>query len=178
MKKSSFGAAATAMLLLLAGCGLFGHEAPRRPRAQDAPWLPAAAMLLVYVGSDGSLTRAQLESGLRRDFAAADTNHDGCLDANEVRAVNEQRWKQDASTASPLIDFQHNGCVDFDEFAATPRTLFEQLDRNGDGKLTADELKSAGAKPTKPQQGGQQQGGQHSRRRDGGGGNNPPGGGN
>ncbi len=97
MEKRSLVSAATALLLLLAGCGLSSHEAPRRPRAQDAPWHPAAAMLLVYVGSDGSLTRAQLEAGLRRDFAAADTNHDGCLDPNEVRAVNEQRWKQDAS---------------------------------------------------------------------------------
>ncbi len=178
MENRSFGATAMALLLLLAGCGLFGREAPHRRQTPDAPWHPAAAMLLAYVGTDGSLTRAQLEAGLRRDFAAADTNHDGCLDANEVRAVNDQRWKHDASTASPLIDFQQNNCVDFNEFAATPRTLFEQLDRNGDGKLTPDELKAAGAKPATKQQSDTQQRPQNGRHRGGGGGGNSPGGGN
>jgi hypothetical protein len=167
MGQRSFAPAATASLLLLAGCGLFGHEAPHRQRSADAPWRPLAAMLLAYVGPDGSLTRAQLEAGLRRDFAKADANHDGCLDDNEVRAVNEQRWKEDASAASPLIDFEHAGCVNFTEFAATPRSLFEQLDRKGDGKLTPEELKPGGAKSDKPQPGGQPASG-----------HNPPGSGN
>lgn len=177
MSKRVFGVAAAALLSLLTGCGLFGHDAPRHPRAQEAPWHPAAAMLMGYVGADGILTRAELESGLRRDFDKADTNHDGCLDANEVRTVNAQRWQQDASTASPLIDFQHNGCVDFNEFAATPRSLFEQLDRNGDGKLTPEELKPGTTKPGTTQQ-GEQGSGQHGHHHGGGGGNNPPDNGN
>jgi Ca2+-binding EF-hand superfamily protein len=90
-----------------------------------------------------------MEAGLRADFAKADTNHDGCLDANEARAVNEERWRQDESAASPLIDFEHNGCIDFNEFAATPRSLFDQLDKNGDGKLTPQEL-HPGRKPPPP----------------------------
>jgi hypothetical protein len=176
MVRSSLRAAAMASVLLLSGCGLSGHETPRHPRAREAPWHPAAAMLMAYVGTDGSLTRAQLEAGLKRDFAKADADHNGCLDANEARAVNQQRWQQDASTASPLIDFQHNGCVDFDEYAAIPRSLFEQLDRNGDGKLTPQELKAAGTKPT-PSGDQQQDNGQHGRHRGGGGGNSSPGGG-
>lgn len=130
-----------AVALLLAGCGAFGH-APPKPLARPAaaPWHPPTTMLLPYAAPDGSLTRAQLEAGLRRDFDKLDVKHDGCLDDDQVRAINEARWKQDESTASPLIDFKQNGCVDFDEFAATARTLFEQLDRNGDGRLTAQEL--------------------------------------
>ncbi len=147
MAKWYFRAATAFLPMALAACaGLLGRGDSKPAHASEVPWHPPTAMLLAYAGRDGSLTRAQLEAGLRRDFAKADTNHDGCLDENEVRAVNEQRWKQDESTASPLIDFKHNGCVDFDEFAATPRSLFEQLDRNGDGKLTADELKPGAAK--------------------------------
>jgi Ca2+-binding EF-hand superfamily protein len=103
-------------------------------------------MLEKYADKSGVVTRAAMEAGLRADFAALDKNHSGCLDQEEVRAINDARWKEDASTASPLIDFRHTGCIDFDEFAATPRSLFDQLDRSGDGKLTPKEL-HPGARP-------------------------------
>ncbi len=134
-------------LLLLAGCA----GAPKRPRSQEAPFRPATMLLLPYAAPDGSLTRLQLREGLKRDFDKADANHSGCLDANEVRTINQQRWKNDASSASPLIDFKNNGCFDFEEFAATPLTVFDMLDANGTGKLTAQQLKP-GTKPAGTQQ--------------------------
>ncbi len=147
MVKRHFWVATAFLQISLTACaGLLGRGDPKPAGAADPPWHPPTAMLLAYADPGGSLTRAQLEAGLRRDFAKADIHHDGCLDENEVRTINEQRWKVDESTTSPLIDFKHNGCIDFDEFAATPRSLFEQLDRNGDGKLTADELKPGAAK--------------------------------
>ena len=93
-------------------------------------------MLDRYADKKGILTRAAMEKGLQADFAKADVDHNGCLDAAEARAVNEARWKEGASTESPLIDFKHTGCIDFDEFAATPRSLFDQLDKDGNGRLT------------------------------------------
>ena len=69
-----------------------------------------------------------MEAGLKADFAAADTNHDGVLELDEVRAVNDKRWSEDASASSPLVDWNHDGVVDFDEFAATARSLFDQMD--------------------------------------------------
>jgi hypothetical protein len=126
-------------LLTATGCGLMGGG-PRKHAPSAEEWHPPTEMIEKYADKDGIVTRAALEAGLHTDFAKADGNHDGCLDESEVRAINEQRWKVDASTASPLIDFKHNGCVDFEEFAATPRSLFDQLDRNGDGKLTPAEL--------------------------------------
>jgi len=149
MRKGSFGVAAAVLSLCMAGCS---HAPPRRAEPAPPPKHPATEMLLVYAASDGSLTRAQMEAGLRRDFSKVDTNHNGCLDDNEVRAINEQRWKEDASTATPLIDFKNNGCFDFDEYAAAARSLFDQLDRDGTGKLTAQQLRP-GSKPAQPGQG-------------------------
>ncbi|HEY3776446.1 MAG TPA: hypothetical protein VGL35_00130 [Rhizomicrobium sp.] len=123
------------LMLSAAGCASSGDRAPPPPQ-----WHPPSEMLEKYADRTGVVTRAAMERGLRANFAAADTNHDGCLDADEVRPINEARWKADASTASPLIDFRHTGCIDFDEFAATPRSLFDQLDKNGDGRLTSKEL--------------------------------------
>jgi hypothetical protein len=150
MRKGSSGViAAAALSLCVAACS---HTPPRRADPPPPPKHPATAMLLVYAAPDGSLTRAQMEAGLKRDFNKVDLNHNGCLDENEVRAINEQRWKDEASTATPLIDFKNNGCFDFDEYAAAARSLFDQLDRDGTGKLTAQQLRP-GTKPAQPAQG-------------------------
>ena len=89
---------------------------------------------------DGILTRKELETGLHADFNAFDTKHTGCLTPEQVTAINEARITSDEAAASPLIDWKNKGCVDFDEFATTARSLFEQLDLNGDGQITPNEL--------------------------------------
>jgi Ca2+-binding EF-hand superfamily protein len=132
-------------LFAVASCGS-DESKPRRwypnggpPRNED--WHSPVTMLLKYdANHDGTLTRQELEAGLRTEFAAADKNHSSCLDPDEVREINEERVKTDGSAASPLIDWKKNGCIDFDAFATTARSLFEQLDKNGDGKLTPEML--------------------------------------
>jgi hypothetical protein len=62
--------------------------------------------------------------------------------------VNDQRWQQDQSTYSPLVDFKGQGCIDFDEFAATARSLFDQMDVNSDGKVEPKELRPQRGQPS------------------------------
>lgn len=113
----------------------------RDPRA---PYHPPVEIMERYDSNrDGIVTRAEMEAGLKADFAAADTNHDGRLDEDETRAVNEQRWSEGLSTTSTLVDWNHDGFVDSNEFAGTARSLFAELDRDGDGKLTPKELGKA-----------------------------------
>jgi len=131
--------------LLLCVCALgvsacAGDKPHRKP--PEAPWHPSTAMLTKYVKNpDGSLTRAQMEAGLRADFTAADKNHTDCLDTDETRVINEERLAEDQSTASPLVDFTGKGCIDFVQFANTPRSLFDALDRDNNGVLTKYELR-------------------------------------
>jgi hypothetical protein len=125
-----------ALAMLVGGC----TATPKPRTSQVEEWHPPSEMLEKYADKNGVVTRAAMEAGLRADFAVADVHHTGCLDQDEVRAINEERWKEDASTSSPLIDFRHNGCIDFDEFAATPRSLFDQLDKKGTGRLTPQQL--------------------------------------
>ncbi len=161
--------AALALVPFLAGCG--GGE-PRQPMQREDEWHAPIGILRHYADKDGRLTRAQLEEGLHRDFAAADTNHNGVLDPDEVRAVNEQRWKEDQSALSPLQDWNGDGVVDFSEFAATARALFNELDRDGNGVLTPNELrppKRRGQSQESGQTEGSQDGGERPHGRRGGG---------
>src|SRR5215472_5629384 len=103
---------------------------------------PSAALLLRYdANHDGTITREEMEAGLKADFDAADTDHDGCLSPAEVRAENERRLKQDGAQASPIVDWNLDGCVDRREFGNTVRSYFELADRTKDGKVSQLELR-------------------------------------
>src|SRR6185437_9305247 len=113
----------------------------------------------------------ELIAGLKAEFAAHDTHHNGCLDADQAEAINQERVDADQSTATPVMDWNQDGCIDYTEFSAAPYSLFDQLDADHDGKLTPKELQRAGAKPPDgaQQQPQEQQDGQERRRRRGGG---------
>jgi len=142
-------------VLLLAACG-GGDRANRVP-----PWMrPAekprdenyhggnAAMLLKYdANHDGTVTRDELIAGLKADFAAHDTKHNGCLDPDQAAQINQERVDADQSTATPVMDWNQDGCIDYTEYSAAPYSLFDQLDANHDGKLTPKELQRAGGRP-------------------------------
>ena len=131
--------------LALAACGTTEPAKPHRwnpngtPRNED--WHSPSSSIMKYdANHDGQLTRAELEAGLKAEFNSYDTNHTGCLDSAQVAAINDARVKADAAAASPLIDWKNQGCLDLEEFSATARSLFEQLDVNGDGVVTQEEL--------------------------------------
>ncbi|HEY0105016.1 MAG TPA: EF-hand domain-containing protein [Rhizomicrobium sp.] len=92
---------------------------------------------------DGKVTRRELEAGLRQRFWQADANRDNRLDPDEVAAANQRMIDLSHSDAIPLIDWNHDGTVDFDEFASGLRSLFDDLDANGDDQVTADEFRHA-----------------------------------
>lgn len=143
---------ACGLSLFLSGCGLFGgHRPPEEREPKEAPFHAPVEILLRYdANHDGIITREEMEAGLKADFAGADTNHDGRLDEAETAAVNHARWAEGGSTTSTIVDWNHDGYVDFDEFANTARSLFDEADRDGDGKLSPKELRPYGGAVPKP----------------------------
>ena len=129
-------AAGSAVLVAIA----FGNAqaAQRMPAG-----LPASAALLLRYDADhdGAVTKDEMEAGLKADFAAADVSGDGCLDPVEVRQENQRRLARDGAEASPLVDWNLDGCVDLREFGNTARSYFDLADRKKDGRVTVLELR-------------------------------------
>lgn len=139
--------ASAALLLTAAACagpaarrgppgGMMGQPRPPSELEQNIRFL------LSFDGnSDGTVTREEMEAALHRQFDACDTNHDGKIDIAEMQAENDRRYRAFGTAASPLIDWNQNNQVDFDEFATTARSMFAEMDKDKDGKLVADELR-------------------------------------
>jgi Ca2+-binding EF-hand superfamily protein len=167
-----------ALFVALAACSSGPKQPPRwspnkeEPRDENYHGGPNAMLLKYDANHDGTLTRDELIAGLRAEFDHYDTGHTGCLTPDQVAAINQQRIDADQSTATPLQDWNNDGCVDFREFATTAFSLFDQLDRNNDGKITPQEFNPQ-AKPGAPAPGAAGRGGRGGR---GGAGGAPPGG--
>jgi Ca2+-binding EF-hand superfamily protein len=99
-------------------------------------------LMLSFDGnSDGTVTREEMEAALKRQFDAVDTNHDGRIDVREMQVENDRRFRAFGTGASPLIDWNQDGQIQFDEFATTARSMFAELDKDHDGKLDMTELR-------------------------------------
>jgi hypothetical protein len=127
--------------VIIVGCS----SAPRQPPPSAPHEVVGPARILVrFAGAGGSISRASMEQGLRKDFDAADLDQNGVLQPDEARGVNAARSAEDPST-SRMKDWNANGVIEFNEFALAPRSLFDQLDRDRDGVLTPDELEGPAA---------------------------------
>jgi Ca2+-binding EF-hand superfamily protein len=166
-------------IVALAACG--GRQQPppwmrptEKPRDENYHGGNTAMLTRYDANHDGTLTRDEVIRGLKAEFSAHDTAHDGCLDAEQAAEINQARVDADQSTATPVVDWNQDGCIDYTEFSAVPYSLFDQLDADHDGKLTPKELQRAGARPPGADPASRDREESEPRRRRGGGEGGPP----
>jgi hypothetical protein len=99
-------------------------------------------MLTFDANKDGSVSRDEVEAGLKTQFEAADADRNGSLNLNEIQAENGRRWQASGTASSPLIDWNQDGVVGFAEFSGTAHSVFAQLDRDRGGSLVGAELEA------------------------------------
>jgi len=129
-----------AMLALTVGaCG----GGSTRSAVMSSGRLPPSAVLLLRYDADknGNVTREEMEAGLKAELSIADPNGDGCIDRDEVRVENNRRLTQDRGQASPLTDWNLDGCVDATEFGNTSRSYFTLADKTKDNAVSQQELR-------------------------------------
>jgi EF-hand domain pair len=98
---------------------------------------------------DGVFTCDEWKSFANRLFASADRNHDGKLDPSEFAIVQ----KADASLAEAdfgYFDENQDGKITRKEFVEKPNAFILRFDRNGDCRVTGEEIRAANA-PKGPQ---------------------------
>jgi Ca2+-binding EF-hand superfamily protein len=98
---------------------------------------------------DGVYTCDEWKSFADRIFTSADRNRDGHLDPSEFATVQ----KADATLADAdfgYFDENQDGKITRKEFVEKPSAFILRFDRNGDCRVTADEIK-AGVAPKGPQ---------------------------
>ncbi len=141
-------AVVAALAMSVQGCSMLGggQSGPRSAGAGaqgDAQRQAESNRLARFdENGDGSVQRAEMEDTLKADFKKDDLNNNQALDPVEARALNERL--RDEPGTSPVFDWNADGRLVYAEFATQWRTMFDRADRNSDGVIDADELKSMG----------------------------------
>jgi Ca2+-binding EF-hand superfamily protein len=90
---------------------------------------------------DGVYTCDEWKSFADRIFVSADRNHDGKLDPTEFAAV--QKMAPELADADfGYFDENQDGKITRKEFVEKPSAFILRFDRNGDCKVTGDEVKA------------------------------------
>jgi hypothetical protein len=105
--------------------------------------LSGDAMMLVSFDANGdlSVTTDEIEAGLAREFARADTSGDGSL-----APIEFQNWSNAVLGGGPMgpyrLDFDRNvdNTITRQEFDTEIRARVQQYDENGDNVLTRGEF--------------------------------------
>ncbi len=107
-----------------------------------------AGMLMSFDrNGDGKLSREEVPERMQGLFDRGDKNHDGVLTADEIHELalhTPPPGETRGGGRDPVVaalDANHDGVISKEEIDNAPATL-RTLDRNGDGKLTADEFRA------------------------------------
>jgi Ca2+-binding EF-hand superfamily protein len=133
-----------------------GLAAPAFATAAPAPAKKAPAPATAEAPKP--MSRTQFLSNVQTRFSAADANHDGFIDSNEVSAAQQRDLQQARATEQQRIgaefdklDTNHDGQLSKAEFMAaaptvTPRQTAQQIiglvDSNKDGKISLQEYEA------------------------------------
>jgi hypothetical protein len=128
--------------LILVLCAAIG-PASAQNASEDDPVVASAH--LWDADHNGIYTCDEWKQYAGRIFNLADRNHDGYVDAKEFKTIQQAApMFKEADLA--YFDENHDGRLSRDEFVNKPNPLFARYDRNGDCRVTPEELKgTAGA---------------------------------
>lgn len=141
-------------LAFLAAAALSGAALAKGPRDGDISRLDK--------DGDGKVAVSDLDAHHKEFIAKADKDGDGYLTREEMDALHDARRADREARRFP--DANKDGAVDRREYEDASRARFAELDRNGDGLISKDEMRPRMTWGGKGQRDGQRRDGQ---RRDG-----------
>jgi Ca2+-binding EF-hand superfamily protein len=130
--------------------GRGGRE--EQSRGGDAVEEAVKTYLAFDKNGDGKLTKDEVPERMQGIFDRGDTNKDGVLTVDELRAMARAQQPAGGGRGGrgrgpgmmdpifAVLDTNHDGVIDGDEIANAVSVL-KTLDKNGDGRLTEDEVR-------------------------------------
>jgi Ca2+-binding EF-hand superfamily protein len=125
------GGAALATVPAIAGGGHRGPGGPNLIQQFDT-------------NDDGKLTQAEIDAARQARVTEFDADKNGALSLEEYQALWLDAMQRAMVRAFQAHDADGDGSVTIVEFQARFADIVEDLDRNGDGELTRDELRRPG----------------------------------
>ena len=122
-------------------------DVARGPRTKDVS--PTSGPDVWDANHDGIYTCDEWKSYLDRLFTLADHNRDGHLDPSEFKTVR-QAGSTFADADFGYFDENQDGKITRSEFVDKPSEFILQFDKNGDCRVTPDEMKGASADQKPP----------------------------
>ncbi len=95
---------------------------------------------------DGKITRAEFNNVLGTRFAAA-THHQPGMTEDQFIAIHQDEFNQHATEMFRRIDWNGDGKLSLDEFAAPQRAHFQMMDRDGTGAVPCGSATRADYRP-------------------------------
>jgi Ca2+-binding EF-hand superfamily protein len=124
------------LLIVLGLCAL-----PAAAFAQPSAESMAARLGEADADHDGAVTKDELLQYRAKQFARLDRNGDGVITAEDRPRLAAGR--NGRPSLFDQFDVNKDGKIDRAEFVDGPTPVFDKADSNGDGVLSADELKAA-----------------------------------
>lgn len=125
-------------LTLLAGVAIAGGWGPHRGQ------MGSSLLESFDTNQDGKLTQAEIDESRKTNLTKFDTDGDAELTLAEYEALWAAAMRQAMVRQFQANDADGNGSVTVEEFTVRFEDVVENLDRNGDGELTRDELRRRG----------------------------------
>jgi Ca2+-binding EF-hand superfamily protein len=133
------------------GDGQITEDELRPPsREPDPVDVLTQTLMALDKNGDGKIDKSELPERMQGMLTRGDTNKDGVLSGDEVRAIAKAQveanlaadppppLRQDLVTAA--LDSNHDHVISADEIAHAPASL-RTLDKNSDGRITEDEVR-------------------------------------
>ena len=103
----------------------------------------SSAEMAVQQNKELQALQAQARAKLQQEFKQLDTNKDGQLSLAEFSAVATVKPSQTPAQMVSTMDTNKDGKVSPAEFQAGRLALFDKVDANHDGTVTAEEMRRA-----------------------------------
>jgi hypothetical protein len=125
---------------LLQACSMFGGGEESHPRRYASQQNPDCARLQpLVVSADGALSRADMETGLKASFKKYDADGSGELSMTEVAPANDALRALKVN-AAPVMDWNGDGRINFQEFASGWRTMFDLCAHGGGDMVSKNDM--------------------------------------